>query len=310
MKSFCADPVPWGIMSAMRWILALGVVAPTALASAQEMGQGEANITARADVRMSLESGPATNSTKLGLIGGAIGNQLGDVRRCYRDRTADDPEVHGELRLVVRLEPGGGTVEVTRDLLEDPTLVRCVLEALRGADLGRVRPPGAAYVSLEFDNTAAEGVRTTRERRQVEDAAPVTTDAEGRLTATGRTEIGEVRFRVVGRPGATEAQIQDVHRTVRAAIPTLLDCRRKAARRQPPYGEIQVDLNVARSGRARARVRRSSVPDARGPRCVTRALQRARFGAEARGRVQVVVEFAHRPGDAYDPPAEAARAED
>ncbi len=298
------------MMRAMRSILVLGTLAASVLASAQEMGQGEASITARADVRMSLESGPATNSTKLGLIGGAIGNQLGDVRRCYRERTADDPEVHGELRLVVRVEPGGGTVEVTRDLLDDATLVRCVLGALRGAELGRVPPPGSAYVALEFSNTAAEGVRTTRERRQVEDAAPVTTDAEGRPTAVGRTEMGEVRFRVVGRTGATEAQIQGVHRTVRAAIPALLDCRRKAARRQAPYGDIHLRLNVTRNGRARVRVRRSSVADARGPRCVRRALQRARFGSEARGRTEVVVEFAYRPGDAYDPPVGATVADD
>ncbi len=290
------------MMAVMRAILLFGVLASSALAVAQEMGQGEANITARADVRMSLESGPATNSTKLASIGGAVGSKLGEVRRCYRERTADDPEVDGELRLVVRLEPGGGVVEVTRDLLEDAPLVRCVLTALRSAELARVRPPGVAYVTLRFSNTAAEGVRTTRERRQIEDAAPVTTNPDGLLEAVGRTEQGEVRFRVIGRPGASEAQVQGVHRTVRAAIPALLDCRRKAARRQAPYGQIRLDLRVGRGGRARARVRRSTVPDARGPRCVTRAMQRARFGDAARGRVDVVVEFAHRPGDPYDPP--------
>ncbi|MEM9072569.1 MAG: hypothetical protein AAGE52_28940 [Myxococcota bacterium] len=285
----------------MRKLCVLVGLITTSGAAAQEMGQGEANITARADVRMALESGPATNGTKLSLIGGTIGSRLTEVRRCYRTRTEERPDIQGELRLVVRLEAGGGTVEVTRDLLEDETLVRCVLRALRAATLSQVRPPGTAFVTLTFSNTAAAGVEATRQRREQEEAVPVETNADGRLEARGQTEIGEVRFRVVGRRNATEAQIQAVHRGVRAAIPSFLDCRRKAARRYPPYGEIRTAVNIARSGRARARVRRSTVRDVRGERCVTRTLQRARFDGEARGAVDIIVEFAHREGDAHAP---------
>ena len=75
------------------------VTSLVAVASAQEMGQGEANITAEAQVRMSLESGPATNSTKLAAIGGVVGDRLAAVRECYRERTAERPEVQGELRI-------------------------------------------------------------------------------------------------------------------------------------------------------------------------------------------------------------------
>ncbi len=285
-----------------RWahwlqIALLGAAAFSTEAAAQEMAQGEANITARADVRMALESGPATNSTKLALIGGVVGGRLSQVRQCYRDVTQQRPEVQGTLRFVVTLEAGGGTVEITRDELDDAPLSRCVLQALRAAPLASVRPPGAAFVVLTFSNTAADGVIETRQRRAVEDAAEVTTNADGRLQASGQTEIGEVRFRVVGSANSSTEQVQAVHRGVRALIPELLDCRRKASRRYVPYGEIELALRVARSGRARARTRRNTVRDDRGQRCTTRAIQRSRFDEAARGAITVVVEFAARPGD-------------
>jgi len=287
------------MMAGMRLVLIASLVTGVlAVASAQEMGQGEANITAEAQVRMSLESGPATNSTKLAAIGGVVGDRLGAVRECYRERTTERPEIQGELRILITLEPGGGDVDIRHDGLEDRVLVRCVKRAIEAAAFSRLRPPGGAFVTLTFTNSAAEGVQTTRERRAVEDAAQVTTNSDGRLQATGRTEQGEVRFRVVGSPRSTEDQVQAVHRVVRASFPTLLDCRRKAARRHPPYGEIVAALRISPRGRATVRVRRSTVEDDRGPRCVTRALQRANFDREARGAIDVVVEFAERPGDA------------
>ncbi|HJL06109.1 MAG TPA: hypothetical protein RMH85_00630 [Polyangiaceae bacterium LLY-WYZ-15_(1-7)] len=302
-------------MRTPRFLFALALApllagAPGAPASAQEMAQGEANITARADVRMALESGPATNGAKLSLIGGMVGGRLGAVRRCYRDRTEEDPAVQGRLRLVVELEPGGGTVEVTRDELNDRPLLRCVMRELRRAELGAVRPPGTAFVVLTFANTAAEGVDRMRERRAVEDAAPVERDAEGRPSATGSTEARHVRFQVVGAVDAPDAQVQAVHRVVRGLIPTLLDCRRRASRRYSPNGRIEVDLRVARSGRARARSRRSSVRDARGPRCVVRALQRQRFDGAAAGRTKVFIEFDDRQTEPSATPEEGAGGEE
>ncbi len=294
-----------------RWlglVVASSISGMFSIAAAQEMGQGEANITAEAQVRMSLESGPATNSTKLALIGGVVGDRLSTIRECYRERTTERPEIQGELRILVTLEAGGGDVDIRHDGLEDRVLVRCVKRALEAAEFSRVRPPGGAFVTLTFTNSAADGVVATRERRAVEDAAEVTTNADGRLEASGRTEQGEVRFRVVGSRRSTEPQVQAVHRVVRAAFPTLLDCRRKAARRHLPYGEIFAALRISPAGRAAVRVRRSTVEDERGPRCVTRALQRSRFDREARGAIDVVIEFAERPGDpAPTPPTPMRR---
>ena len=69
-------------------MLAVALALAAGPAAAQEMGQGEANITAQADVRLSMESGPGTNADKLALIGGVVGSKLGAVRNCYREVTA------------------------------------------------------------------------------------------------------------------------------------------------------------------------------------------------------------------------------
>lgn len=295
-KKICwVRSVSSGIMSLVtsrRIFFALALAVPMA-ASAQQIDQGEARITATADVRLSLESGPATNSVKLGEIGAVVGAKIGDVRRCYRERTEVSPTVRGRLRLNVELRPGGGRVEVTRDELNDRPLLQCVLRALRAANYASLRPPGAAFVVLDFDNSAADGVERTRERRAVEDAAQVTTNADGQLEARGGTPDGLISFRVVGAAGS-EAQLQAVHRTVRATIPSLLDCRRKAARRESPAGEMEIDLRLAAGGRGRATVRRNSVADARGPRCVTQALGRARYEGASPGRVRVILTFTER----------------
>ncbi|MBX3247982.1 MAG: hypothetical protein KF901_12450 [Myxococcales bacterium] len=271
-------------------VLALPLALP-ALAAAQNIEQGEARITATADVRMSLESGPATGSVKLGEIGAVVGSKIGDVRRCYRERTEQSPTVRGRLRLNIELRPGGGRVEVARDELNDRPLTTCVLRALRAANYASLRPPGSAFVVLDFDNSAADGVERTRERRAVEDTAEVTTSADGQREARGGTPDGLISFRVVG---ADDAQLQAVHRTIRATIPALLDCRRKAARRQSPAGEMEIDLRLARGGRGQATVRRNTVADDRGPRCVTQALGRARYEGASPGRVRVILTFTER----------------
>lgn len=277
-------------LSFLACVCAFAGVTAVPTAFAQEMGQGEANITATAQVHMSLESGAATNSAKLQRIADAIASTLGPVRECYRNRVQERPVTQGELRLMVGLEDGG-SVDVTRDSVEDEPLLRCVLAAMRAAPLADVPPPGAAFAILRFDNSAAEGVSRTQERRAVEDEVDVTTNDDGRLEARGGNAGGEVEFVVIGRPNAQAAQVAAIQRSLRAAIPVLLDCRRKAARRTSPAGEVTLEAAIPRRGRARIRVIRSSVEDARGGRCLSRFLPRQPFEEAARGAARIVVRF-------------------
>ncbi|MEM6959306.1 MAG: AgmX/PglI C-terminal domain-containing protein, partial [Myxococcota bacterium] len=153
-------------MKLVGGIAALLLLTNTAVA--QELGQGQARISARSDVRVALQSGPATNSAKLSRIGEAITRQIGEIRTCYRDVVRQRPEVQGTMRLTISVD-GGGSVEVREDTLNDAALSRCTLRALAAVDFEGIRPPGAAFAVLTYTNEAAAGVAETRARREVED---------------------------------------------------------------------------------------------------------------------------------------------
>lgn len=260
-------------------------------AGAQDAVEASGRVTARSDVRMSIESGPATRSSKLAQIGEAIGGQIGAIRECYRTVVRVRPQVQGTLRLMVDVQ-GGGQVEISRDELNDEELAACSLAALRRAPLGDIPSPGAAFITLTYSNSAADGVAATQARRAVEDEVEVTRNADGDLEATGGNATGEVSFRVLGRGArATEERVAAMQRSFRAAIPILLDCRRKAARRSSPAGDITLIATVPRRGRTRVQVRSSTVADERGGRCLRRFLARHSFEEAAAGRSTVVVTF-------------------
>lgn len=294
-QNACLQMKPSGAKAVML-IAALAMGFGASAAGAQEesepLGQGEARITARAEVTFAMESGPGTGREKLAAMGSALGSRIGGVRACYRQVTEQRPEVQGELRLTATLEAAGGSIEVRRDEVGDAQLLACVLASLEAADLSELRPPGVAYLRLSFQNSAAAGVAGVREAREA--GVPITTNEDGRLESADRTEDGAVAFRVVGTARATEEQILAVHRGLMGGIPMLLDCRRKASRRQSPNGELHVRLQVDRRGRGRGRVRRSTVADDRGRRCVERGLRRLRMNEAARGPVDLVITFGDR----------------
>ncbi|NOY91540.1 MAG: hypothetical protein GXP55_10090 [Deltaproteobacteria bacterium] len=270
-------------------------------ASAQEMAQGEARITARSNVRLGIESGPGTSGRTLGQIGAAAGAALRAIRGCYGEVAERDPTIRGEMR--VRLSIGSGRHPVTTEIAEGaPTnrdLTRCVVHAVESADYSGVRPGATAYLVLTFTNTAAEGVERTRERRVTEDSVDVTRDAEGHLSASGGPPDGRLRFSVTAQGDESQAAVSAAQRALRATIPTFLDCRRKAGRRDgSPEGELSADLRVSRRGRARARVRSNTVQNrygtAQAGRCFGNGLNHAPFTAEAAGRYRVVLTLHER----------------
>jgi hypothetical protein len=268
--------------------LALLVSAP---AAAQQMGQGEARITARSDVRMGVESGPGTSGRKLQDVAGALTDQLATIRRCYADVAEERPTVQGAMRLRVLLPRGRGVdVRTESDTTEDRPLARCVTRALTRARFNDVERPANVLVALDFTNSAARGVAETRERAGRESQVQTTADAAGNHVAEGGTE--DVQFNVAGGDPARAAAAQ---RSLRTAIAGFLDCRRRAGRRDMnPQGEITVRLQIPRRGRATSRVLDSTVADTRAPTCVTRALSRMTFEPAAAGRIDVTFVFAPR----------------
>lgn len=261
-------------------------------ASAQEMGQGEARITAESDVTLEVRSGPATNRERLMEIGQVVGTRMGAVKQCYAAIAKSDPSVRGKLSYLLTLGRPL-KLETKVDDVGNKALASCVVKAIKGGNYGSVSGPGAAYILLEFTNSAAEGVLRTRERRAVEDAVKVEKTADGKHRAQGGTPDGKVLFTLEAK---SEQATAAAYRTLRSAIPTLLDCHRKAGRRGgDPEGEVVVALTVSKKGAARVQVKKNSIANPDGTKqaekCVQKGLGRTTFSAESAGKLDLTLHF-------------------
>ncbi len=267
------------------------------------MGQGEASISTRSDVRIGIESGPGTSGQRLADMARAVSSALGTIRECYGRLAAEDPTIVGEMQLTVSLPRGRGRVqlEMGRDTVDNRDLARCVRRAVERADYGAVSRPASVRVKLELGNSAAAGAEEVARRREEGSRVELTRDADGNLQASGGVPSNEVRFTLTA-PAETGAEVlAAMQRAIRANVAGLLDCRRRAGRREMnPEGRIDFRLTVPRRGRARLRNVSSTVQDSRAPACVSRVLSRTRFDAAAAGSAQLRIHFA--PRQALDVP--------
>ncbi|HEX4353274.1 MAG TPA: hypothetical protein VHZ95_10175, partial [Polyangiales bacterium] len=71
-------------------------------ASAQadpSMSQGEASIAVRSDVKLGVKGTGGTTAERLNKLGQTVGDQMGEIRACYRKQVAVSPQVIGALRV-------------------------------------------------------------------------------------------------------------------------------------------------------------------------------------------------------------------
>lgn len=267
--------------------VALGLSLTPLAASAQEMGQGQAHITTRSDVRMSLESVPGTGAARLAALGRAVGGGMGAIRQCYASVIEERPTVTGTLRLRVSLGASGRPeIAVEQDGASDRQLLNCIRDVVTRQSMDGVERPAAAIVVLELHNSAAAGAAETARRADEADEVPVTRE-EGRAVARG--DAAGVRFVVRGDEDATVAEGL---RVVRSQIAGMLDCRRRASRRgMDPTGTIALRMQMRARRAPELTAGRSTVRDERAPTCLERALEHAPRAPEAAGRLDVEVEF-------------------
>ncbi len=278
-----------------RLVLFAITVALAAPASAQsEMGQGEARITSRSDVRLSMESMPGTGSAAVAALGRGVGAQMAQIRRCYEQRIEEDPTVTGTLRLRFMLEARGRPqIEMDRDGVNDATVVRCMTRALEGVATASLTRPTHAVVVLALANSAAHGVQQSQERAREAQQVTLTTDAAGNPTSSGGTGDGMVRFTVTGHGRNSGTTVAAAHRAIMTVLPGLLDCRRHSARRgRTEGGDLTATMQIHSGRTPSARVTRSTVPNDRTRSCVGRVLGHIeQRPTDGNGRVQLLIHF-------------------
>lgn len=258
------------------------------------MGQGQARIAARSDVRLSMESLPGTGGATISALGARVGARMTALRECYEDTVSERPTVQGTLRMRFELaRRGRPNVTVDNHDVEDRGLIQCVTRQLQQVDCASIRRPAGAIVQLVLSNTAADGVAESARRSEQRREVQVTVDGDGNASASGGVPRRGVRFTVTGEGRESAPAVVAAHRVLTTAMPGLTDCRRRAARRrQDPTGELSVTMRV-RSGRPTAsRVTRSTVEEDRTRGCVNRVLRRVQQRADAgSGTVQARILF-------------------
>lgn len=298
--------------------LPLAVVSTFALAQAGGVGgvsesgmeQGEARIGTRNDVTMAIKSGPGTSGRRLQTMAGVVSGGMGDVRSCYADIIEKRPTVTGQIALRIRLKDRGKPeVEKLNDTTEDAPLLRCVRLIFAKLNYAEAERPAIVDLEFKFGNSAAAGVTELRRRRAEGTTAAVQTDEDGKFFADGRTDAGEVTFRLKTLGPTSEAAIGAMYLTLRDNVAGMLDCRRRASRNDMnPEGTFSVRVAVPRAGRNQIIMRKVEIEDPRGSICLERAIKRIRAPKDAAGRYDLEVKYAPRQpmdtatGDEQDTP--------
>jgi len=248
--------------------LTLSVLVSPATAAAQVGERGR--ITTRSDIKMSIEGVPGTSGAKLQALAKTLGAPLTAAKSCYGEVVKEHPEVVGTLHVELEL-PAEGKLLVRAPEAAAGALAPmkvCVDKAFGKLDVSSVPRPAGARVALALTNSAAESVGEVRSQQKKESQVEVTAGADGSYSSRGQSTGGEVSFAVRARD---KAHVEPLHNVVRAALPGLFDCRRRASKLASPEGDLVFTLDA----RGNISAGKSTVANERAPTCVGSVLKRA-----------------------------------
>jgi hypothetical protein len=257
------------------------------------MGQGQASINVRSDVKMEIKGTAGTSTANLEQLTEAVVDQMPNLRACYREVIATRPTTVGGLAVRVTLAAGKAPAKLEFKEIDgpEPELTTCVRKVLEKAPLSKLPRPAAAIATLALSNSRAKGQEVMQERRAIAEKIDPVAQGDGTFAASWITTDRDVSFSV--RSKSKEA-VEAVTGGLRDRFAGFLDCRRRARKGDlSPGGDIEASLRLARGGEASAKVGKSTVAHERAPICVERTLGKLTFeGAPAGQRVDVTVTFA------------------
>jgi hypothetical protein len=252
--------------------LPLSAAGPVA-AQGGEMGQGEANISVRSDVTLSVKGTGGTSSERLAKLGQAVSDQMGDIRTCYRQLVKDAPEVMGKLRFRLRLDKENEKdkkpeLEVLDQSAGSEPLIACVTQTLVKAKYTDVGRPASAFLAMTFDNSRARGQAEMQQRAAKLAHVDVRDTLSGLREANWATEGDEVKFRVRADAVQPNDAVGVVMNWIRRNYAPFLDCRRRSEQGgKSPEGDIEIDVSVDARGQAKVKYGTVTVEHTRARTC-------------------------------------------
>jgi hypothetical protein len=257
------------------------------------MGQGEANINVRSDVKLAIKGTRSTTTNRLQQLTDVVTDQMPELRKCYRELIAKRPTTVGSIAMRITLEQGNDPpqLEIKETGGTEPDLTGCVRRVLMRAPFKKVERPAAAIATLEFENTRAKGQAEMDQRRETTERVDVRERMDGGYEASWAANDGKVGF-TVGSTGSREA-VEAALRTLRDSFAGFADCRRRSEKGGlSPAGDLEVHLQLQRGGKSNAKVKSSTVAHERAVPCVERVFGRLKFADAPPGQqVDVRVTF-------------------
>jgi hypothetical protein len=262
------------LLTLSGFVLLLSAAGPAAAQGGGEtMGQGEANISVRSDVTLSVKGTGGTSSERLAKLGQAVSDQMGEIRTCYRTLVKDTPEVMGKLRFKLRLDKENEKdkkpeLEVLDQSAGSEPLIKCVTQVIGKGKYTEVGRPASAFLAMTFDNSRARGQAEMQQRAAKLAHVDVRDTLSGLREANWATEGDAVKFRVRAAPTEPADAVGVVMNWIRRNYAAFLDCRRRSEQGgKSPEGDIEIEVNVDAKGQAKVKYGTITVEHARARTC-------------------------------------------
>ncbi len=238
------------------------------------LGLSGADGTVRAQANVKMSMGPAPGSPDVAVrMGEPVRQQMGAIRACFGQAMSRSATVQGEVVFELEaLARGRARARVTSNRTGDVEMARCMRGHLGRANLQGIPRGARSVITLEFTNPSAHKRGATK---AVAAESPVKIRPDGRAESEGRTQGGEVQFRISG-DAADRRAIERLHNDVSARFAGLLDCRRKSStRRHASSGTITLKLAIKQGKVSKLRSKADRSVGYKAPGCVMEWLGRA-----------------------------------
>lgn len=207
------------------------------LATALSLTAADGSMHTQTGVRLAISAIPGVPD-RVVAMSAPVQARMGVMRTCFSEAMRRTPSTAGTASFDIEVTGRGARVKVLEDATGDQALVACMRDALSQTPFSRVPRGSLARVSVQLTNPFAGTAKAVM-------SAPAPTL---RMLAGGMAEsespklAGDIKVHLTGSAFAV-AVIERLQRDIAAQIAGLLDCRRKALRREADY-QVAVKLSV------------------------------------------------------------------
>jgi hypothetical protein len=263
---------------------------PTNFAAAMGIASADGTVRTQAGVHMTVAASSDVDGTRLEGTRSALAARMTEVRRCFSDAMHRSAGVDGSVVVEIAAQPRGRfDTKLKSNGSGDAVMAECMRGALAAAQF-RALPQGARVeATLSIDNPVARLRKRQAQRSVLENVRML---GGGLAESVGGTQEKEVGFRVVGSAYASHT-IGGLNQQFLTNLPGLLDCRRKASRRnRTAEGSVELDISIASGKLSRVVTKSNTMNDRRAQTCINAWLTRVDASQLASADLDVTVSFA------------------